>query len=234
MLLSCMSPRPLLLACLLPLALGACAGPEKRRKPEDWLDVQRWERGEVRMQGWLGARILDKIERNYGGGVTDGADEELSQLPSIGGGALWKFSGQKLDFGFEGLFSANWRTNALAFSSSGGATIAVDADILLLDFYGGPFLNLPIGSSTRLYAAAGPLVQFAQYQESDTSSTEGGFSSGFGTGWYARAGLEILVGEGLYAGIGARHSSSSVTLSDEMGTLDLEGTEFFFSMTQAF
>lgn len=224
----------LLLAGIVTLLPCACAGPEKRRKPEDWLDVQRWERGELRLQGYLGARVLDKIERNYGGGVTDGTDEELSQLPSIGGGALWKFGGDRVDFGFEGLFGANWRTNALAFSSNGGAVIAVDADILLLDFYGGPFINVPLGKRARVYAAAGPMVQFAQYEESDSSLPEGSYSTGFGTGWYARAGLEVLVGDGLYAGIGARRSESSISLSEDMGTLDLEGIEFFFSMTQAF
>lgn len=229
-----MSVRALFWLLLSVLTLCACQGPEKRRRPEDWLNTQRWERGEMRLQGFLGARIMDRIERNDGGGVTDGSDEQLSQLPSIGGGALWKFGGEKIDFGFEGLFSANWRTNALAFSSSGGLEVAVDADILLLDFYGGPFVNLPLGKDWRIYAAGGPLMQYAQYAESEQGSPDELIGTGFGTGWYARAGIEVLVDQGLYAGIGVRRTGSSISLSEGLGMLELEGTEFVFSMTRAF
>lgn len=223
-----------MLSCV---ALSACAAQgtrSERTLPEDRLGSQHWERGTTRMQGYVGARIFEDIERRDGSTTVTGSDEELAQVPSLGGGGQWKLGGNRIDYGFEGLFGVNWRANAVAFASTGGGlAVAVDADLLLLDLYGGPFISIPLGQKLRAYGAAGPLLQFAQYDEYNSNTDVNESSSGFGTGWYGRVGLELLIKDGMYVGLVARHTDSSISLSDGMGTLDLNGWEYALTVTKS-
>jgi len=193
--------------------------PSKPGKP-------RWQPGQTVMQGFFGAYELETVERSGGDyPPVDGSDDDLSQLPAIGGGGMWKLAGERLDFGFEAMISFGWRANAAAFATGpNGAVIAVDVDMFLIDLYGGPFLSVFLGERWRLYGAVGPMMSWADYDQDGEEIEESG--SGFGTGWYTRAGLEFRVRPGLMIGGGARWSDSSLDLDNDLGALDVEGLQW--------
>lgn len=196
-----------------------------QQKPRAW----NWREGQTLLQGYLGAVKYTTVERHGGSAPpTDGADDDLSQLPVIGGGGQWKLAGDRLDLGFEGLIGFGWRAGATAFvSGGGGAAVAVDVDLSVLDLYGGPFASVMLGDAVRAYGGAGPLMQWAWYEQGGAYAGSG---SGFGLGYYARAGLEMMVGSGSLVGIGARWSDSTVDLSGDQGDLDLAGVQVMFTM----
>ncbi len=191
-----------------------------------------WERGQALLQGFFGVTSFDRV--SVDGGVAepvDGDEGELDELPFIGGGGQWKLGGDRVDIGLEGLLSFAGRANAEAFViGGGGAAIAIDVDLLIFEMYGGPFASVLLGENLRLYAAAGPLIQFADYEPADIDESESG--SGFGTGYYARAGIEIVLPSRTLLGVGVRWSDSTVELNHGFGDLDMEGLQAMITVSR--
>jgi hypothetical protein len=190
----------------------------------------RWRQGAPLMQGFFGA-VLYEGERS--GGTRPEVDIEYDdmQVPTIGGGAQWKLAGDRIDIGVEAMLAFSWRSDATAIAvGGGGAAVAVDVDLFVFDLYGGPFASMFLGDNVRLYASVGPLMQWAEYEES--SLFDDGNSSGFGLGYYARTGLELMVGRGSMIGMGVRWSDSAVDLSSESGDLDLRGVQIALTFSQ--
>jgi len=229
--------------------LGVLApAPEETSNAFDWLpepvaysvpqgpksSKNRWQRGEQVLQGFLGVTFYDQFEQNGGSDQVDGGSDSASQLPLLGGGAQWKLAGEKVDFGIEAMLSFAWRSNATAFvAGGGGAAVAVDVDTFLFDIYGGPFVSMFLGEKTRIWAGAGPLLEWADYdQETEFGATASG--SGFGVGLYARGGIEFAIGSGTMVGVGARWSDSTIDLDGGLGDLELQGFQAFLTVTKGF
>jgi hypothetical protein len=192
-----------------------------------------WERGQPVAQGFFGAGLLDEIETS-GGSVpdTDGSDEDLSEFPVIGGGAQWKLAGERIDFGVEGLLGFGWRSDATAFAvGGGGAAIAVDVDMLLFELYGGPFVSTFIGDRVRAYAAGGPLMQWVDYDQVGPSGTTGS-GDGFGTGFYARTGLELVTSPDMMIGVGVRWVDATADLGSGLGDLEMQGYQVVLTFSR--
>jgi len=204
---------------------------------ESWrVERDGWRKGELALQGFLGASLYQTVERSGGSSPdVDGSDEEASQLPVLGGGGLWKLGGESVDFGIETMFSFSGRVDATAFAAGGmGGAIAVEVDMFLIEVYGGPFVNLFLDEDSRVYVGAGPLMQWADFtQESDTPGIDDS-GTGFGTGLYARTGIEFRLSEDSMIGFGCRWADSSVDLDGGLGTLDLDGFQFALTVTQGF
>ncbi len=212
-------------------ALQAPGMIERETRPPPPLGTPVWPAGYTVMQGFFGASIFDTIETTGGTEPSvDGSGEGLSQLPAIGGGAQWKLAGEQVDFGFEGMISFNWRADATAFAlGGGGAVVAVDVDLFLFDLYGGPFLSVFLGDRWRAYVAGGPMMQWAEWDQSD--DTVDGDTSGFGTGFYARGGIELRVMPGVMVGAGVRWIDSTIDLGSDLGNLDLSGFEYVLTVS---
>ncbi len=196
---------------------------------------QRWRRGQQVLQGFVGVTFYDDVEVSTNDGTdVDGGGDSSSQLPLLGGGAQWKIGGEGIDFGIEGMMSLAWRSNATAFVvGSGGAAVAVDVDTFLFDLYGGPFVSKFLGGKTRIWASAGPLLEWADYdQETPFGQSDSG--SGFGVGLYARGGIEFAIGSGTMVGVGARWSDSTIDLDGGLDDLELQGFQAFLTVTKGF
>lgn len=191
-----------------------------------------WTTGRPLMQGFLGVSFYDEVTREGGGTAdVDGDSGDLDELPLIGGGAQFKLGGERLDYGLEAFFSLEGRANAAAFAvGGGGAVVAVDVDLLIVDVYGGPFVSTFLGDKLRAYAGAGPLIQFANYDQDIDSDTDSG--SGFGTGWYARTGLELVLPSRTMIGLGVRWSDSTIDLGGDLGDLDIEGLQAVLTVSR--
>ncbi|MBX3463566.1 MAG: outer membrane beta-barrel protein [Planctomycetes bacterium] len=193
----------------------------------------QWRLGQPLMQGYFGANLYETVRRTGGGRPTvDGSSDGLSQMPTIGGGAQWKLGGDEIQYGLEALLGFGWRSDGGAVVvGGGGAAVAVDVDLYLFDLYGGPFASMFLGDRWRLYASAGPMMLWGRYEDStpfdDTSN------SGFGLGWYARTGIELVLGGGTMIGIGARWSDAKLDLGSD-GDLDLEAWQFTLSFSQLY
>ncbi|MCY2958907.1 MAG: hypothetical protein NTY35_01985 [Planctomycetota bacterium] len=205
--------------------------PEQRKR-------ERWSKGQMVMQGFIGASDYQTMEVTGGSAPdVDGSGEDSAQAPVIGGGAQWKLGGSRIDFGLEAMFALSWRSNATAIVvGSGGAAVAVDVDTFLLEIYGGPVANIFLGESqkSRVYVSAGPLMEWVSYAQGNDVASIDDSGSGFGTGWYARTGIEFAIGGGTMVGVGARWSDSTVDLDGGLGDLDLEGFQFALTVTQGF
>jgi hypothetical protein len=207
------------------------------RVEEFWkISRPRWETGQLVLQGFLGANLFQTMERS--GGSTpdvDGSGETASQLPVIGGGGQWKLGGESVDFGVEAMFSFSGRADATAFAvGGGGATVAVKVDMVLFEIYGGPVANLFLNDTTRVYVSAGPLMEWADFTQKNDSANIHGNGTGFGTGLYARTGIEFATPNHTMIGLGIRWADSRVDLDNELGTLDLTGTQIVFTVTEGF
>jgi hypothetical protein len=231
---ACRSPRerPAELAHGALLAPGEASPPSLQSHSEfsdDRGRVRPWAPGEPLMHGFLGVSAFRRVEVEDGS--VDGDEGDADELPTIGGGAQWKLGGSRSDFGLEGLLALSGRANAEAFVvGGGGAAVAIDVDLLLLELYGGPFASLWLGEKLRLYGAAGPLLQFADYQQTGGGLADDG--SGFGYGYYGRAGLEFALPSRTLIGLGVRWSDSSVDLGGDLGDLELEGLQFLLTVSR--
>jgi opacity protein-like surface antigen len=187
------------------------------------------------MQGFFGASTFDHFERTGGSGPDVEASSSSTQMPVIGGGGQWKLGGKELDFGLELMFSFSGRANATAFAFGGsGATIAVSIDMLVFELYGGPFVSCFLGDSARVYASAGPLMEWVDYDEQIPGTTTHTSGDGFGTGVYARTGIEFALDDSMMLGLGARWSNSTVDLGYGLGDLDVDGFQFVLTITEGF
>lgn len=182
------------------------------------------------LQGFVGASEYSHVVVDGGSGPVNGHDGDLDTLPLIGGGAQCKLTGRAVDLGLEGLFSFSGRANATAFAvGGGGAVVVLDVDLFLLELYGGPFASVFLGDKVRVYAAGGPLAQFADWDSNDASIDDGG--SGFGVGLYARTGLELRLPSGTWVGAGVRWSDSEIDLG-RAGDLDIEGFQVLITVSR--
>lgn len=193
----------------------------------------RWYTGQTLMQGYFGALLLETVETS-GGNVppVDGSNDDLAQMPTIGGGAMYKMGGNAIDWGFEGMLAFAGRANASAFYfGGGGAAIAINVDLLIFDLYGGLFVSKFLGDKLRIYGAAGPLMEWANYDQNATNVNDSGNGNGFGFGGYARAGAELVISRGTMVGLAGRWSDATIDLSGGMGDLDLSGTQVVLTVT---
>jgi hypothetical protein len=204
-----------------PRAAAVRQEPSRMQTPK----APEWHPGQPLMQGFLGVSEYQRVSVDDGGsGRVDGDEGELDQIPLIGGGGQWKLGGERMDFGLEGLLSFGWRGDAEAFViGGGGAAVAIDVDLFVFEIFGGPFASVFLGEKLRLYGAAGPLLQWADYSQEGNGLADDG--SGFGAGWYARTGLEFVLPSRTLLGFGVRWSDSSVDLGSGLGDLELEGLQ---------
>jgi len=184
----------------------------------------------VVFQGYFGAAFYE-LE---GEGAT--AQEADSTFPTIGGGAQWNFVGEDaFRLGLEGLLGFGWQSNISAFSSAGGgATVAVNVDLLVIDLFGGPFASMFLGDNVRVYGGAGPLMQWATYDQDGPTSQTSGEGDGFGFGYYARTGIDIAITPNNMIGFGVRWSDSTVDLSGGINDVDVSGLLAMITVTQGF
>jgi hypothetical protein len=195
----------------------------ERRAP----NVPDLQEGHTLLQGFIGASLFETVDRD-GGSFEFSEEPDFDTFPLIGGGGQWVLGGGQLDFGIEGGFGFGFRTEGGAFiAGGGGAVVAVDVNVLLIDVYTGLFASTFLGNRWRLYGGVGPLMQFADYDID--AETDGG--SGFGVGYYGRTGLEYVLANRAMIGVGARWIASEVDLSNDLGDLEVEGTQVFLTVT---
>ena len=146
--------------------------------------------------------------------------------------------GDRVLLGLEGGFTVGWEgdTGVVAVGN-GSALLVSDNDVLLLDVFVGPYLETFVGQRLRLYAGAGPVLQFAradlEYVDQDDELVSLG-DSGFGAGLYARAGLEVGLQNGSRAGFGVRWIDSRADVGGGIDEVEFEAVQYAITVTTGF
>lgn len=195
-----------------------------------------WPVGASLAQGYFGVHFVDHARLD--GGVVppvDLDDDALATLPTIGGGTQYKLGGKHVSWGLEAMIDFAGQADAVAFySGSGGALVAIDVDLASLGLGGGPFLSVFLNDRLRAYAAGGALMQWTWYDQTGATDVDTFDGDGFGTGWYSRAGIELLLPDmATLLGVGGRWSDTTVDLSGGLGTIDLRGTQVLVTVTRS-
>lgn len=179
----------------------------------------------------LGVSFLSESNFDIGSpGTPQVQSDDLQQVPMIGGAFQYAAWGDRIDIGIEAGGTLGFRTgDAFVATGGGGLLVAVDVNMFLFDLFGGPFVSIPLGDRTRIYGGAGPMMQFAEWDQRGNNIDQSG--SGFGTGLYARTGIEYAFTPSMLIGVGFRWSNSEVSLGGGLGNLDLEGTQAMVTFT---
>jgi opacity protein-like surface antigen len=226
-----------LLSILLFVAAG-CASPAQDKyvpgqpyKPPGTITNMR--RGQTLAQGMIGTSVYDDIERSGGDSPpTEDQTDSLEQAFTLGGvfqHAIW---GDKVDAGLEVGGTLGFRTGGgFVYAGGGGLVVAVDIDMYIFELFGGPFVSMPLGDKLRVYGGAGPLLQFSSWGQTGDGVDESG--TGFGSGLYARTGLEFLLSRNMLLGFGVRWSDSRTSLGGGLGDVDLQSTQGLVTITSS-
>jgi hypothetical protein len=197
-------------------------------------DYNYWDENYI-VQALLGAVQFNNLKFD----VEDSNDEEidLSMIPQIG--AAWGTipKGEHLQYGLECSFLLGFQSDSVSFIAGGsGLHVKIETSMWEFDLAGGAYASLYLGKNDfmRIYAGAGPLLIFSNYDSEETtdgSDTTETRESAFGVGAYARTGLEFRIyGSGML-GIGLRGNWASVDFSNIGGSSDLSGISAFVSFT---
>lgn len=194
------------------------------------------------IQALLGAVQFENLKLDIEDSV-DSKEIDHSILPQLGGawGTLPK--GDRFQYGLECSLLIGFRFDDLnyLYLGGGGAYASISTSMWMFDLAGGPYANLFLGKNkrVRIYAAAGPLMTYADFDSDteypdETMEDESLAETAFGIGVYARTGFEFRIYEKGMLGLGARSTWSNVDFSDVGGKSELSGFAAFVSFTAGF
>ncbi len=161
----------------------------------------------------------------------------LGTVPYVG--AAWQvpLNDAAVRVGWEAGGMFGWRTDSRTEDQGNGLILVVDDEFLVLEGFAGLLVSAQAGELVRLYAAAGPSVNYAQVDTELLDATmqprevDG---SGWGLGWYARTGVEVQATPDLAVGVGARFVDSTIDLGRDLGDLDYDALQILLTFTATF
>jgi hypothetical protein len=200
--------------------------------------------GATYAQSWLGAVDTDRswsLQDDQGNADFEG---DVGTLPLLGGAGsrLW---GDAVRYGFEGGGLVSWKSKSVRFSSiGGGLRIEVENELLAFEVFGGGVLSVAPVPWLRVYVAGGPTLAWARLRNDDDNA-EAQPSSGstividlnsreddFSAALYARAGVEVEVGNGIALGVSARYVDHEFDFGSS-GQLRVDQVQWFLTVGAA-
>lgn len=205
-----------------------------------------WEEN-YQVQGLLGVVQYENLKFDAPDSTTP-KEVDVSLIPQFGGAWMTKpWGGDRFQAGLECSFLLGMRFDKLNYLYAGGQGIYVSLSVSMwtVDLAGGVYANifLDSGKKVRIYAGAGPLINYANYRTESDYSTDGTNSvpadvsdgeSAFGIGVYARTGVEFRIHYRGTVGLGARGSWSNVDFTEYGGSSELVGLAGFVTYTAGF
>ena len=203
-----------------------------------------WEENYT-VQALLGAIKYKDLEVVDNEGTGDPVSIDVSAIPQLGGAWMTLPKGERFQYGLECSFLLGFRIDKVNAASIGGSGlyISLSTSMWMFDLAGGGYASLFLDQNEkfRIYAGAGPLMTYVDYQsereETDTGITESYSTSesAFGLGLYARTGFEFRVHQQGMLGLGVRGTWSNIDLTEiSSGSSELVGTAVFATYTAGF
>ncbi len=166
----------------------------------------------------------------------EGGDYEVN----IYGADIQKpLGGEVFTYGFEtgALFSIDSDVRRFR-ASSGAVAVSVDVSSIMFDYFFGGYLGFKPVKWLRLYVGSGPLLIWARWETEPEVSTPRVLTSesesDFGAGIYARAGIDILITQGIGLNAGVRINETTLSFDNTAGKVDISGWQYYFGMAFSF
>jgi hypothetical protein len=187
------------------------------------------------IQGYLGISKLEDEDYDLEPAIGEVVDSDLEELPLLGFAYMRPLAGERVHIGFELGSSWAFEGDRMAIETQQSTVVLADNDLLLGDIFLGLNVSTMLGERARLYAGVGPLLQYGRIElEFDDGS--GGYDqieeSGWGSGAYARMGIEFKVSPGTYVGLTVRHKDVTVGLDDDIDELEFESDAVMLSVSR--
>jgi hypothetical protein len=161
-------------------------------------------------------------------------NSDVDTMPTVGFSIQRPMVGERLQLGLEGGMSFGWEYDSKLVKSGDSSVLVTDNDLFLMDLFAGLHANFELSERTRLYAGAGPLLQYANTEFEFVDDGDFGKldESGFGSGAYGRVGVEWTADAKTSVGFALRYFDSSTDLDGAVDELELEGVQFLFAITR--
>ncbi|MAR90496.1 MAG: hypothetical protein CML06_06405 [Pseudomonadales bacterium] len=189
---------------------------------------------------------VDRADARWQGELPD-------RIPYLGAAAQAILNDGRLQYGWEGGGFFSWRNQDVDYyarGEGGSATVRVSVDNQFWSFetFLGLFAAVRPLPGLRLYLAGGPLFLLTTVHVDDVDQdpppalSEGSnifidtdeYHTDFTLGGYGRVGVEMRVGGGYWLGASARHLQAKVDLGNSIGEFDVDGTQYFVSLSRRF
>jgi opacity protein-like surface antigen len=169
---------------------------------------------------------------------TDVQDDNY-ELPFLGVAVQKPFNENRLTYGLETGALLSWDNEKRHISASGGssggsATVVIDNQMFLFDYFLGGYVSIDIARRLRIYAGAGPLIVYGSRDmepEEEDDTIQPVTESGVAFGVYARTGLELKIVDNFMIGAGLRSMTSGLEFEDEVGKNKVEGIQYYISIS---
>ena len=189
------------------------------------------------IQGFIGITELSGDEYDLDPSVGTDVESFIDTLPVLGFAVQRPLRGDRLQLGIEGGASVSFEGDR-GFVTNGSMTVVVsDNDLFLLDLFAGPVVSAVFGTGTRVFASAGPVLQWGRV-DLEFDDGMGGIArigeSGFGTGVYARAGIEFPMQTGTWVGLTVGYKDVSIDPGGALDEFEFESTQLLLSATRRF
>lgn len=187
------------------------------------------------VQGLIGVVEIDDDDLTLDDSLDAEFDSDSRTLPLLGGALQYPvWGGPRFQFGFEGGGTVAWESDRVRIATGGGTVIVVaDNDLFLADAFVGLLFNVYLGRRFRAWVGAGPLLQWGcvDLEYEDAGVPIDIEDSGFGTGVYARVGLEYEFKPNSWAGLSIRHVDSELDFGDGFENFEFESTQLVLSVS---
>ena len=172
--------------------------------------------------------LIDSVSTSEPSAV---ADVEYSNLPTAGVVGMQPLTQGSPHVGVEAAAIFGWwLEDADVYLPGGGSVVAnVDTSLWLTDLSLGPYVSTSMNRNVRFYGGAGGAVVFA-FLNVDSTDTETDLdASAAGVGVYARAGVEFLLRDGSFLGLGLRTFQVDLDFDSGLPDADFDGYQVFMT-----
>lgn len=207
---------------------------------------------EPQIQFFIGALKLDDQSGNWDELADSSVDIDFNTLPTAGIEAEYAFEKGWVHWGINSGGSLAWKDGDANFSGTltrgNGATLNTELDnsMLLVEVHLGGYVRGRLHDRITTYAAAGPLLMYAQHEVEDVTVVEtpdpgtastapvgsNADSSAINLGYYARAGVDFEIRKNQHLGVGLRYMASELDFDKTVGKVDFEGPQFVLTFTK--
>ena len=217
----------------LALLLSSCASQTSYGDlPPTW---SRERISSVHSQALIGISEVSGIELSRESSDISRAGKE--SLPAVGAAWQMPMTYSPPEIGIETGVSLGWDAGRSLRVSDGQEEMSVDTNLLIADIWIGPYIALPLGRSVRVYASAGPLLQYGEISlryEQQNGDLVRVRDNSYAGGTYVRTGIELIVARDVYLGFGARWYQSVLDLDASKQAIDINVAQYFFTLSTRF
>lgn len=192
----------------------------------------------TRVSGIIGVTEVSSLRLDLNSSTGSVTRDDGPTMPLIAAqGQLVNHRGP-LEWGLEGGFSFGWDSDREAVViDTGTVLVFADNNMRVFDLSGGLWVGTTTKGGLRIYAGAGPVLQYGHVDLELDRLLNGSDSiteDGLGFGYYTRAGIEVATGPGTTMGLVARWVDSSIDFGGAIDELDMEALQIGFVVTTGF